>query len=672
MDSEVASRKIFIGGLSYGTDDDKLRQYFESFGAVQDAVVMKDPVSRRSRGFGFITFEHSSYVDNVLAQDVHTIDSRKVEAKRAVPRNEVPRESPPTKPSSSNNSSPAVISNSVNSAPTVSSGGSSDEFAYCKIFVGGLHYDTRDGEFRNYFEKYGKVLSAEVMFNRETHKSRGFGFIVFESESGVDNVCAVKEHVIDGKMVEVKRAVPRSKIGSNSSSNSGSGNGKGHTVSNSAKSGTSGVVKPASADSVRKPSLSGGNGLNPPASPQSSNTKPPTPSGSSSAAPGPASRRAAVGTASYAAALKSGASTTGTSAGDTSPRTIGSPGGTHTELDSSKSSPLVTGQQMPVQPLLQHQEQFPLPTSPIGTGPANRHRSHSESFLNMAQKPQHHFQHQQQQQSNVSFMGALGGPSLVGPMHQQQQQQPMQTPNQPMYYDNYGSHFQLPNLNQQQGHDSSRNAFGMPMQQASSAPDSGMWMGGGGDGVYRSDVERSSSLGGLGWMPSSFASSPPDTRRCLSDLGLNMGFGVDSGGLSQQSDSGDLHGLVPPPNPSAWASMVDVGSGFGGMQGNSGFQQQGQNQPPFGSPPQQSQHSLHEGSPFRAESSDVSRHSNALGGSGDFDYSGLSPQRTHSGSFGNSSSILGNDDDNEYNLQELRLQASEFVPNSSGNHSNPW
>lgn len=39
---------------------------------------MKDPISRRSRGFGFITYEHSSYVDIALAQEVHTIDSRQV------------------------------------------------------------------------------------------------------------------------------------------------------------------------------------------------------------------------------------------------------------------------------------------------------------------------------------------------------------------------------------------------------------------------------------------------------------------------------------------------------------------------------------------------------------------------------------------------------------------
>lgn len=41
------------------------------------------------------------------------------------------------------------------------------------------------------------------MFNRETHKSRGFGFIVFESESSAVKVCAEKEHTIDSKVVGV-------------------------------------------------------------------------------------------------------------------------------------------------------------------------------------------------------------------------------------------------------------------------------------------------------------------------------------------------------------------------------------------------------------------------------------------------------------------------------------
>lgn len=42
------------------------------------------------------------------------------------------------------------------------------------------------------------------MFNRETHKSRGFGFIVFEVENSAVKVCNVKEHSIDGKVVSVQ------------------------------------------------------------------------------------------------------------------------------------------------------------------------------------------------------------------------------------------------------------------------------------------------------------------------------------------------------------------------------------------------------------------------------------------------------------------------------------
>lgn len=57
---------------------EKLRKYFGAYGAVQDAVVMKDPISKRSRGFGFITFSDVDSVDNVLANEPHTIDMRRV------------------------------------------------------------------------------------------------------------------------------------------------------------------------------------------------------------------------------------------------------------------------------------------------------------------------------------------------------------------------------------------------------------------------------------------------------------------------------------------------------------------------------------------------------------------------------------------------------------------
>ncbi|XP_058093359.1 glycine-rich RNA-binding protein 2, mitochondrial-like [Magnolia sinica] len=50
------SSKLFIGGLSYGTDDQSLRDAFTSFGDVVEAKVITDRDTGRSRGFGFVNF----------------------------------------------------------------------------------------------------------------------------------------------------------------------------------------------------------------------------------------------------------------------------------------------------------------------------------------------------------------------------------------------------------------------------------------------------------------------------------------------------------------------------------------------------------------------------------------------------------------------------------------
>ena len=50
------SKKLFVGGLSWGTDDNGLKQAFEAFGEVAEAKVITDRDTGRSRGFGFVTF----------------------------------------------------------------------------------------------------------------------------------------------------------------------------------------------------------------------------------------------------------------------------------------------------------------------------------------------------------------------------------------------------------------------------------------------------------------------------------------------------------------------------------------------------------------------------------------------------------------------------------------
>ena len=78
--------KLFIGGLSYETTEDKLKGHFEQWGEIVECVVMRDPQTRRSRGFGFITYKKAHMVDAAKNFRPHVIDKREVELRRALPR----------------------------------------------------------------------------------------------------------------------------------------------------------------------------------------------------------------------------------------------------------------------------------------------------------------------------------------------------------------------------------------------------------------------------------------------------------------------------------------------------------------------------------------------------------------------------------------------------------
>ena len=80
-------RKLFIGGLSFETTDDSLREHFEKWGTLTDCVVMRDPQTKRSRGFGFVTYSCVEEVDAAMCARPHKVDGRVVEPKRAVSRN---------------------------------------------------------------------------------------------------------------------------------------------------------------------------------------------------------------------------------------------------------------------------------------------------------------------------------------------------------------------------------------------------------------------------------------------------------------------------------------------------------------------------------------------------------------------------------------------------------
>jgi len=184
--------KIFVGGLSWQTTNESLRQYFSQFGEVVECMVMKDQTTKRSRGFGFVNFADATSVDKVLASGPHDVDAKRVDPKKSFPR-------PKLSDGQLKDAFGALDASSLPKMVTRTK----------KMFVGGLSSTTSVDDVKAYFEQFGKVEDAMLMYDKQTQRHRGFAFVTFESEETVDKVVDVHYHDINNKTVECKKAQPK-------------------------------------------------------------------------------------------------------------------------------------------------------------------------------------------------------------------------------------------------------------------------------------------------------------------------------------------------------------------------------------------------------------------------------------------------------------------------------
>ncbi|KAI0368434.1 hypothetical protein BV20DRAFT_1037089 [Pilatotrama ljubarskyi] len=189
---------MFIGGLNWDTTDESLKNYFSQFGKVEACTIMRDAAGR-SRCFAFLTFEDPASVNAVMVRE-HFLDGKIIDPKRAIPRQEHQRAT--------------------------------------KLFIGGLPGSVTSESMREYFSQFGKVVDATVMLDRETGRSKGFGFVSFENVD-VQPMLGFGNLQIDGKLL----AQPRSQR-EGFSEGGGQGGGRGGYGNNNSAYGTQNFVAP--------------------------------------------------------------------------------------------------------------------------------------------------------------------------------------------------------------------------------------------------------------------------------------------------------------------------------------------------------------------------------------------------------------------------------------------
>jgi len=205
VEDPTKGRKLFIGGLSWDTTDPLLKEYFEAFGELEEAMVVYNRTAGVSRGFGFVTFQTQDDAEKCLALP-HKINGKTVEAKIAVHKGEQGRQ-----------------------IETM------EQKMAKQVFVGGLPPNTTSDQLKEWAQiEWGaeKVRNAIAVLDLETKVTRGFGFVNFTDPAMVPMAISGvggREYFIGDKKVEVKRAQMRDRGpgGYNRGYNGGGGGGRG-------------------------------------------------------------------------------------------------------------------------------------------------------------------------------------------------------------------------------------------------------------------------------------------------------------------------------------------------------------------------------------------------------------------------------------------------------------
>ncbi|KAL7982139.1 hypothetical protein Chor_001196 [Crotalus horridus] len=165
------SSKMFIGGLSWDTSKKDLTEYLSRFGEVVDCTIKTDPVTGRSRGFGFVLFKDAASVEKVLELKEHKLDGKLIDPKRA---KALKGKEPPK-----------------------------------KVFVGGLSPDTSEEQIKEYFGGFGEIENIELPMDTKTNERRGFCFITYSDEEPVKKLLESRYHQIGSGKCEIKVAQPK-------------------------------------------------------------------------------------------------------------------------------------------------------------------------------------------------------------------------------------------------------------------------------------------------------------------------------------------------------------------------------------------------------------------------------------------------------------------------------
>ncbi|XP_050370113.1 UBP1-associated protein 2C [Argentina anserina] len=181
-DPDTAQRKLFIRGLGWDTTTEGLRSLFSAYGDLEEAIVILDKNTGKSKGYGFVTFKHVDAAYLALKEPSKKIDGRMTVTQLAAAGNQ--------------GGGGGSATASVNPV----------DVSIRKIYVANVPYEMAADKLLAHFAQYGEVEEGPLGFDKQTGKCKGYALFVYKSPEGAQKALVDPIKTIEGRQLNCKFA----------------------------------------------------------------------------------------------------------------------------------------------------------------------------------------------------------------------------------------------------------------------------------------------------------------------------------------------------------------------------------------------------------------------------------------------------------------------------------
>ncbi|CAI9782763.1 unnamed protein product [Fraxinus pennsylvanica] len=172
--ADPALRKLFVRGLAWNTTSETLCAAFQEHGEIEEGAVIFDKATGKSRGYGFITYRDMESAQRALKAPGKMIDGR------------------------------MAVCNLASEGFTGPS--TAPDQAQRKLYIGGLSPETTSELLLSFFSRHGEIEEGSVAYDKETNKSRGFGFVTYKNVEAAKKALDDPQKMFGGRNITVKLA----------------------------------------------------------------------------------------------------------------------------------------------------------------------------------------------------------------------------------------------------------------------------------------------------------------------------------------------------------------------------------------------------------------------------------------------------------------------------------